>query len=347
MQHILFVDFNSDIPYCPDILSKIGLGGTEATVIRIAEELSHTAKITVAQEARKAGDISKANATYISWDTLNQATTKFDFDTIVLLRRPELMKMVAKIFPNTRKLIWMHDLPGKRFGRYLFQLKKYSFEMITVSNYQCKLFVDSIKSSRDLLAKISYFLTRSYLPKITTIYNPLAPYIKKQDTAIDPYKLVFLSNPRKGLKEVISVFKKIRKINPKFTLYISRPSYSSLDFDIPKNSGLINLGKLSHQEILNEVSSAFCVFLPQYSIPETFGLVYAEANALGTPVISYDFGAAKEILSSDEQIIPIFDEQAVIDRLFKWEKYGRPNIIGQNEFKLENIVRKWKKQLNL
>ena len=54
-----------------------------------------------------------------------------------------------------------------------------------------------------------------------------------------------------------------------------------------------------------EVRSALCVFYPNFVLPETFGLVFAEASAVGTPVLTHDCGAASEVLADPRQLLPI------------------------------------------
>jgi len=40
-------------------------------------------------------------------------------------------------------------------------------------------------------------------------------------------------------------------------------------------------------------------------IPETFGLVFAESHALGTPVLTHDCGAALEVVGDPRQVLPL------------------------------------------
>ncbi len=54
---------------------------------------------------------------------------------------------------------------------------------------------------------------------------------------------------------------------------------------------------------MQHIRESLCVFYPQTQRCETFGLVYAESNAVGTPVLAHDFGAAREVLSSPDQLI--------------------------------------------
>lgn len=58
--------------------------------------------------------------------------------------------------------------------------------------------------------------------------------------------------------------------------------------------------------------SALCLFYPQTSFAESFGLVIAEANAVGTPALLHaGLGANEEFASSTEQCVDGSDPEAV------------------------------------
>ena len=60
---------------------------------------------------------------------------------------------------------------------------------------------------------------------------------------------------------------------------------------IPLN-GIINLGKLSHEEVLNMYKSSILVFP---SFDETFGLPLIEASSIGTPIVASNKAFVREI----------------------------------------------------
>lgn len=72
-----------------------------------------------------------------------------------------------------------------------------------------------------------------------------------------------------------------------------------------ETSGIEWLGPLPHARAVAEMRSALCVFYPNFVLPETFGLVFAEASAVGTPVLTHDCGAAAEVLADREQLLPV------------------------------------------
>jgi glycosyltransferase involved in cell wall biosynthesis len=132
---------------------------------------------------------------------------------------------------------------------------------------------------------------------------------------------------------------------------------------------------LPHARILAEVRTALCVFYPNFVLPETFGLVLAEAQAVGTPVLTHDCGAVREILADPSQILPVTrgarnyeriagllpsgarrhlapwaDRLGVfapyVERLIALRSGTRPAAIDDPRFDLTAVVQRWRALLS-
>ena len=105
---------------------------------------------------------------------------------------------------------------------------------------------------------------------------------------------------------------------------------------------MISHGSLPGAELHAHVASALCVFYPQRGFEETFGLVFAEANALGTPVLAHPLGAATEVLAAggSGQVVECTPEN-VLHTIREWRGSGRPVVGGHRNFSLEKIIREW------
>ena len=87
------------------------------------------------------------------------------------------------------------------------------------------------------------------------------------------------------------------------------------------------------------MQSSLCVLHWNLVIPETFGLVYAEANTVHTPVLAINAGPVNEVLSQPE--LQIVDSvQSAVDRLKLW-RTRRPIIDGNPNFRISVVIQKW------
>lgn len=180
------------------------------------------------------------------------------------------------------------------------------------------------------------------------IYNPIDDELKPDGTETDVNKLVYFSSPHKGLEQTLKYVERFQDF-PELAdtmLYIANPGYFA-DHRTEGLPNVVNLGSLPHTEIINHVRSALGVLHLNAVFPETFGLVHAEANAVGTPFLSSRMGATPEIADHPGELIDVTDPKAVIDRLIQWKKYGRPKVRGNPSFRLKRIVGEWIEFLSL
>ena len=204
------------------------------------------------------------------------------------------------------------------------------------------------------------------------IYNPVDDAIVPDGTPVDPAKLVFFSSPNKGLRYALDVFRALRRRMPDLRLAVGNPGYKSLA--AADLQGVEWLGSLPHARVLAESRAALCAFNPNFVIPETFGLVFAEAHAVGTPVLTHDCGAAREVLGNEAELVPvslaqrayeapllrlgmrwrapparladrlgIFD--AYIERIERWRAGERPRVGPDARFRLSVVAAEWRNLL--
>ena len=103
----IFFDMVYDKPYDGTTLRSKGLGGTEATVIRVAEALALKGRtVSVMQRGRATQKISRG-VTYLPATAMQSSTA----DRIVSLRDASTMPFLSKRAHYKSKLIlWLHDL---------------------------------------------------------------------------------------------------------------------------------------------------------------------------------------------------------------------------------------------
>ncbi len=330
MKRILFVDGVCPKPYdCMSLLAE-GMGGTEATVIRVAESLGYSAKVTVAQKGRVINYVNPR----VDYVPLDNKLLDQEWDSIVVLRSAYALPLIREKQPKTQILLWLHDLSGPYFLQDAHLLKELNIHLVAVSRFHLT----------DIISSLKTVLGPTEFPKMSYVYNPIDDALHPDSTPIDKNKLVFFSSPHKGLDYALSLFPHLKSFNPDFRLCISNPGYyPDSTCDIP---GVELLGALPHHKALQHVRSALCVFYPNHVFPETFGLVLAEANAVGTPVLTHSIGAAREVLTNPVlQLCDTRVNQVVISRLMSWHGGNRPPVTGKDEFRLCNVTKRWQEIL--
>jgi glycosyltransferase involved in cell wall biosynthesis len=178
---------------------------------------------------------------------------------------------------------------------------------------------------------------------LTRVYNPVAPGLAPDDTPWDPDKLVFLSSPHKGLDQVYEAFRVLRRRIPSVRLHVANPGYLARRF--PEVGGVVSLGTLPHPQVARHLREALCLFYPQATFEETFGLVFAEAHAVGTPVLAHPLGAAPEVIACGRQLCDVTDIEEVCERIGRWRTGARPAPAHRPEFQLSAVIDVWERLL--
>ncbi len=167
------------------------------------------------------------------------------------------------------------------------------------------------------------------------IYNGIDTSIYKPDKIEKGNYLLFLSVllPDKGIFKAIEL---ALETNKKLIIAGSRPStlYGNayIEFEenllkyINKHTDSIEfLGEVSNGKKIDLLQHANALLLPlSYTRPEYFGLVYLEALASGTPVITSSIGSAYELahLSKNNSILLSVDRNDYIKNINKVFKYN-------------------------
>jgi len=269
----------------------------------------------------------------------------------------------------------VHDLlrPGSKRGRRLQAaapvLAELGVTVVCVSEFQrqqVRAVLSRVPAARRVAA--------------VTIYNPVDDELTPDSSPVDPSKLVFFSSPNKGLAFALDAFRAVRHDMPDLRLRVGSPGYKSLRrARIERVDGGVEgvdwLGALPHARIIAEVRSALCVFYPNFVLPETFGLVLAEARAVGTPVLTHACGAAGEVLADAPVTLPVTSplrayQRAVavlprglhrlvascagelglfdvyVNQVRAWRERGRPRIGPDPRFRLSVVAQRWRTLLS-
>lgn len=319
---IAFVDPCCRAGYDMSDLNSVGLGGTEATVLRVGGALRANFRVAVYQHGRTA----RAQPDDGEMRPLKEAFTDLEADVIVVINRWKVALKLRKLYPDKPIFLWLHVYPGQHNRNMGPPLRAANIPVICVSETHARTFAT--------------FLAKGNRPHIGHIYNPIADCLRPDDTSRDPNRLLFASSPHKGLSEVFSQFTELRKRLPNLILAVADPGYLSWDVG-PVPDRVIFLGTLSHSALIRQMRRALCLFYPQTTFAETFGLVMAEANAVGTPVLVHQgLGANDEILSDAWQRVNGQNPGEIAARVLEWRQ-SLPPVAVNPAFRLDRVRKAW------
>jgi len=353
MSTVLFYDPVCIEPYDTRSLQARALGGSEATLTRIADSLG-------------------------AWVIQHNRTEDFGryrrpqrlrgIASLIVHRDPRALPQLREQYPQARVYLWLHDRIHPRSKR--------SRTLASVAALLGELAVTAVCVSDTQRAGVEATLNSLGIggrTRALTLYNPVDDAITPDGTAIDERKLVFFSSPNKGLAFTLDAFSALKRQMPDLRLVVGNPGYKAERR--AARPGVEFLGALPQQRMHGEVRSALCTFCPNFVIPETFGLVFAESHALGTPVLTHDCGAAAEIVADREQVLPVTAScrlyQAATgwlpmawraaparlaaaaglfevygERIRAWRNGARPHASPDERFRLSAVTARWRSLLS-
>jgi glycosyltransferase involved in cell wall biosynthesis len=252
-------------------------------------------------------------------------------DVVIVINSWKAAVACRSANPDARIFLWVHNVPGRHNRKMGRALKQADVTIVCVSGTHAR--------------NLARFLGDE-APEIRHIYNPVPDDLLPSGVPHDPDLLIFASAPHKGLREVYQTFSVLRKSLPSLRLAVANPGYMAWDAG-PVPEGVEVLGRKPKARLWHSMEQALCLFYPQTSFAETFGIVLAEANAVGCPVLVHKgLGANDEVPSSSEQVVDCANHDLILQKLLEWRE-RRPTVSVRPEFRLSAVVDKWRGCLGL
>jgi glycosyltransferase involved in cell wall biosynthesis len=146
-------------------------------------------------------------------------------------------------------------------------------------------------------------------PKCFTIY-PGASQLNLSPVKFplrrNPYRLVYISHPSKGLDAAIAVLEKLRRFDQRYHLFIfgGDSMYGGKDTKHYSGPGITYFGTRRHSEALSALRTSLVSFVLQ-ARQEPFGMVLTESMLQGAIPLASPVGAYVEVVSHGENGILI------------------------------------------
>lgn len=320
------VDPCSPASYGLGIYPTQPLGGTEATVLKIIDALQDDFRFQLFQAKAKACGGPETCAV----QPLENAFKDSPCQVFLVINSWKVACRLRRFHPDVPISVWLHVHPGRHNRHMGRALAEANINVICVSQSHAQ--------------QLEAFLSSGPLPSIGHIWNPIAEDLTADETPRDPNRLLFSSSPHKGLAQVLRQFEALRERLPDLTLEVADPGY--LPWDVGRiPDGVWLRGSLPHDRLIARMRRSLCLFFPQSSFAETFGLVIAEANAVGTPVlVQKGLGANDEVVCGADQLIDGTDLDQLESRIRQWQSQF-PTVTTHPEFRLCNVAQMWRQKL--
>jgi hypothetical protein len=330
---VIFIDVSTPTPYEHATLETRAIGGTEATVIRVAEALGFLGLKVAVFEHNLTMPLMGSNAYYLPITELDNADPK----AVVMLRGCQF----AEKFPNAVKVSLHQDDPTDERLRPMLLGMRDSFIDHNIH------VIGASKWHADALKELLYDREKQDNPRIGYIYNPVPDHLyvaPSQEIKYNSDKLVWPASPHKGLNKAVELMERLVEVsgNKNLRLHTFNPGYfQDNKYD---SQYVIEHGPVRPAELWQHMSESLCVFYPT-SFKETFGCMAAEANAVHTPVLCHEIAALAETVCGHGQFVKQ-DPKSIIDTTIRWNRGERPKIYGQERFRLSEVVPRWIKVLS-
>lgn len=302
----LFIDCVSPYAYETSMLKTRALGGSEATLIKIAEGIAALGLKVIVAEKQLLVPIMGDNVIYIPFEEVHLV------DSSITVH----MRDVTFKSKHPKQYVWMHDMPTQ----------------------DPQYYKDRFGDVKPIY--VSHFQKNQYDNGKSVIYNPIHDKLYEYGSnklKYDPHKLVWLSSPHKDLEYAVTVFDRLRERSKlPYRLHVFNPGYIGVNrIDHPH---ITYEGALSNHEMIKRASDALCLFMPMNKWKETFCIVAAEMNSLGIPVAAF---SSRDALDEVAPSCLSVNEDDLISKVIHWSKGSRPNPKRNKKYRLTEIVSQW------
>ena len=336
---VLFVDPAGRRPYDDRTLYAQALGTAEAAAVRVAEGLAQRGlRVVVAQGGRHWPTRSAGGVHYVPFRH-EESAPRLRAEAVVVLRQHKVLRRLRRAHPEARLALWLRRVPGSRARRLGPETAAARASVVTVSD-----------AHREAVR--AFVQERGKGPLATPLarmHDPVGDDLVPDGSRVDPDKLVCFGGPHVDPTEVLAAFARVRRQRPSARLMVMGVARWRGEGPLPE--GVAMLGPLPHHAMVRHVREAFCVFSPQTRPLGPMAVRFAEANAVGTPVLAHATGSAEEAVGESardrRQLLDARDPEAAARRLSGWWTDGRPEVSPPPALRLSRVLDAWERLLGV
>lgn len=317
---VLIVPVMQGKPWTGSTIYTEGLGGSESAVVYMARAMSrHGAQVTVLSH----GTPGTYEGVAYRHGSEFGAVLNESWDVVVVSRWTDALRYDWK---THHLAFWIHDLP---FG----DLQLRCHEVITISEFQTSVWH---------LAPEVTFRSRNGFDPAAFFFDPRTPR--------DTNRLLWVSNPDRGLPIAARIFQDCRKRWPSLELHVyGRAAVYGWDSKterpfLPRKEDMENIflhEPLNRQQLGVQMRKSWALFYPTYW-HETSCMTAIEAQACGLPIISSPIGALPETVRGGILTNDFLNAVSQLRNVNRWQKLsaeGRDHVTGNYEW--SRIASEW------
>src|SRR3990167_374964 len=295
------------------------LGGSESAVVYIARGLARSGAdvhVLCSGEPGKFDGVKYYHTSQFA-NLLEQ-----QWEVVISSRWIEILQHP---WQTAYRVLWVHDLP-QRMGMQIACNK-----VFCISEFQSKLwgfapeYIYQTSDGVDL-----------------SIFTP-------NNGPRDTNKLVWISNPDRGLPGAARIFQDIRKRWPDLALHVyGRAAVYGWDgnaeryyLPLPEHMEHVFLHEpLNRMQLANVLRDAWAMFYPSFW-PETCCMAALEAQACGTPVIACPIGALNETVKGGILTYDFNNAISQLRNVGRWAKLSNAGCEFASNLSWDFIARRW------
>jgi len=325
----LFVPVPSGKPWNGSTVHTDPLGGSEAAVAYTAQALAKLGEqVTVVAHGAVLGAQNQSyyGVTYIHPNYLQSMVEHSEWDVVVSSRWLEALTWNWK---TQVKLYWLHDMPGERQPIA-------AHKVVCVSQFQAD----------------AWGLVPEY---VEVIGNGIDPNVFNPGSdERDRNRVLWTSNPDRGLWIAAKIFQDVRKRWPNLELHVYGragvygwgPEMEDPYMPLPEHMDNVYIhDPLPRYALATELKKAWAWFYPTYW-PETYCIAALEAQGCGTPVIASPLAALNETVQGGILSYDYLNAFSQLRNTRRWQKLSSAGVTYAQDSTWEKRAHQWLEVVN-